>query len=172
VTDSLREVVKGPGRAIIERGELAHQPEIVAMVLAARGRQRGERTAGPDRGDQRQRDAGKERPAGPDRAAERQATAGRAEQGRERPAGPDRTAERQATAGKTNPGREAPSAQRPATTPYWKSPEFRGKPAEKQGGRTAEPKTIEKAAQQAKAPRAPEKGAKGRTAEPKGYERG
>ena len=172
VTDSLREVVKGPGRAIIERGELAHQPEIVAIVLAARGRQRGERTAGPDRGDQRQRDAGKERPAGPDRAAERQATAGRAEQGRERPAGPDRTAERQATAGKTNPGREAPSAQRPATTPYWKSPEFRGKPAEKQGGRTAEPKTIEKAAQQAKAPRAPEKGAKGRTAEPKGYERG
>lgn len=36
VQDRIRDVLDGPGLAVIERGELFHQPRLVELVLAAR----------------------------------------------------------------------------------------------------------------------------------------
>jgi hypothetical protein len=36
VQDRIRDVLDGPGLAVIERGELFHQPRVVELVLAAR----------------------------------------------------------------------------------------------------------------------------------------
>lgn len=34
--DRIRDVLDGPGLAVIERGELFHQPRVAELVLAAR----------------------------------------------------------------------------------------------------------------------------------------